>query len=68
MSDLGRNGIADLKHEKPPAGPSGSWAKMKTLGRFFMLTVCNSISALVTHAEITHCSIERNIEFSELMR
>ena len=37
-----------------PAGPSGPWAKMGTLVRFFMLTVCNSISALVTHAEITH--------------
>ena len=57
MSDLGRNEIADLKHEKPPAGPSGPWAKMETLGRFFMLTVCNSISALVTHAEITHFQI-----------
>ena len=71
MRDLGINRIADLKHKKisshgspfSPAGPSGPWAKMETLGRkFFMLTVCNSIYALVTHAEITHFSTKNQCE------
>ena len=43
IGDLGINGIADLKHNKIsshgspflPAGPSGPWAKMMTLGRKF---------------------------------
>ena len=58
MGDKGRNGIADRKHEKPPKGPhspkgpKGPRAKMGTRGRVFMLKVCNSISAQVTHAEI----------------
>ena len=72
IGDLGINGIADLKHKKIsshrssflPAGPSGPWAKMGTLGRkFFMLTVCNSIYALVTYAEITHFSMDFFLEF-----
>ena len=61
MGDEGVNGIADRKHKKIsslgssflPKGPKGSRAKMGTRGRkFFMLKVCNSIYAQVTHAEI----------------
>ena len=33
MSDLGRNGIADLKHEKPPAGSHFRPRALRALGR-----------------------------------
>ena len=33
MGDLGRNGIADLKHEKPPAGPNFRPRALRALGR-----------------------------------
>ena len=63
MSDEGRNGIADRKHEKPPKGihfrprarraRGRKWLLLEARGMIFFLLKCSkTIYAQVTYAEI----------------